>query len=128
VGDDAEHGARIVARHDGQPALVCQPEPLGGLRQGAVLEREAMKFAAGAAREIEVAQRLAKLDAEVERLRSKGAKGPAGSHRRPFEDPDQCHARAAERRLSRTPGSGPVHVGGEGPPVTPSPEPIALPV
>lgn len=39
-----------------------------------VLEREATKFAMRAAKEIEVAQRVAKLDAEVERLRQEGEK------------------------------------------------------
>ena len=38
-----------------------------------VLEREAMKFTARAAKEIEVAQRVAQLDAEVERLRRSDA-------------------------------------------------------
>ena len=37
-----------------------------------VLEWEATRFAAQAASEIEVAQRLAQLDTEVERLRAKG--------------------------------------------------------
>jgi hypothetical protein len=41
-----------------------------------VREREATKFAARAAKEIEVARRLAQVDAEIERLRGKG-KDPA---------------------------------------------------
>lgn len=41
-----------------------------------ILEREATKFVGRAAKEIEAAQRLAKLDAEVEHLRGKG-KDPA---------------------------------------------------
>jgi hypothetical protein len=39
-----------------------------------VLEREATKFAVRAAKEIEVARRVAQLDAEVERLRRPDAK------------------------------------------------------